>query len=179
MSTMIVATVIMPRIFLLRVAVGLIVLVLVLVSVTVFRVRFTGLPGYQVHATLGATARLILDNFRMHGTDILGPGMLVLTMMFMTVTMRVFVFMMLVLLRMIMMLVFVLMMLVFVIMVLVFVMIVAMVMTMLRGRLPRLSGDQVHTTLGATARLVLDNFRVHGADILDPGVQDRGVEILG
>ena len=98
-------------------------------------------------------------------------------MMVMAVTMMVFVFMVFVLLRMIMMLVFVLMMLVFVLMVPVLAMIVPMVM--LGGRLPCLPGDQVHATLGATTRLVLDNFRVHGADILYPGVQNRGVEILG
>jgi hypothetical protein len=102
----------------------------------------------------------------------------------MAVTMIVFVFMVFVLLRMIMMLVFVLMMLVFVLMMLVFVLMVpvlAMIvpMVMLGGRLPCLPGDQVHATLGATTRLVLDNFRVHGADILYPGVQNRGVEILG
>ena len=91
-------------------------------------------------------------------------------MMVMAVTMIVFVFMVFVLLRMIMMLVFVL-------MVPVLAMIVPMVM--LGGRLPCLPGDQVHATLGATTRLVLDNFRVHGADILYPGVQNRGVEILG
>ena len=93
-------------------------------------------------------------------------------MMFMAVTMMTFLFMVFVLLRMIMMLVFVL-------MVPVLAMIVPMVMVMLGGRLPCLPGDQVHATLGATTRLVLDNFRVHGADIVDPGVQNSGVEILG
>ena len=78
-----------------------------------------------------------------------------------------------------MMLVLIIMFMLVVMMVFVVPMFVIMVMTVLRGRFPGLVGYQIHTTFGTATRLVLDNFRVHGADILDPGVQDRGVEILG
>jgi hypothetical protein len=44
---------------------------------------------------------------------------------------------------------------------------------------PGLVSHQVHAAFWAAARLVLDNFRVHGADILNPDIQDRSIEILG
>ena len=50
---------------------------------------------------------------------------------------------------------------------------VFMVVPVLRSRLPGFPGYQVHSTLGATARFVLNNFRVHGADILNSGMQNR------
>ena len=45
-----------------------------MVTVIVARVSLfvaTGLARHQVHATFGTRARLILDHFRVHGTDIL------------------------------------------------------------------------------------------------------------
>ena len=59
------------------------------------------------------------------------------------------------------------------------VLVVSMIMAVRRGRFASLAGYQVHATLGAAARLILDNIRMHGADIFDPGMQDRRVEIPG
>ena len=53
-----------------------------------------------------------------------------------------------------------------------------MIAAAVRGRLPGFAGYQVHATFGAATRLILHNFGMHGADILDPGVHYRGVEIL-
>ncbi|PXX93697.1 hypothetical protein DIT71_02540 [Marinobacter vulgaris] len=61
---------------LLLIMVVLVLVAMVFVIMVVFMVgrRFTGFPGYQVHATFRAAARLVFDNFRMHGADILDPG---------------------------------------------------------------------------------------------------------
>ena len=62
-------------------------------------------------------------------------------------------------------------------MVLVFVIMLVFMIVVGRG-LPCLSGYQVHAAFGAATRLILDNFWMHGADILNLGVQDIGVERL-
>ena len=45
--------------------------------------------------------------------------------------------------------------------------------------IPGFARYQVHAALRAAARFVFDYFRVHRADILNPGMKDRSVEIVG
>ncbi len=96
---------------------------------------FSVLTDYQIHPALGAAARPVPDDLRVHGTGIFGPGIFLC-------------------------------------------MVVLVIVAALRGRFPGFARYQVHAAFGATARLVFNDLRVHGADILDSGMQNIGVKIL-
>ena len=117
---------------------------------------FPVLADYQVHTALGATARLVPNNFGVHGAGIFGRGIFVSVFLLVFVTVVVVV---------VLALLFV-------------IMAMFMIVAAFRSLLPRFACYQIHATFGATARLVFDNFRVHRADVLDFDVQDGGIKIL-
>lgn len=127
---------------------------------------------YKIHPALGAAARFIPDDFRVHRAGIFGPGIFVSTVVFVLITVVMVIMAMIVFMVVLRFLIMAMLVLVLVLVVLVIV-VVFMIAAALRRRFPRFPGYQVHATFRAAARLVFDNFRMHGADILDPGVQNR------
>jgi hypothetical protein len=144
---------------------------------------FPVFAGYQIHSALGAAARLVLNYFRVHGAGIFGRGLFVSMALLLPIAvilsvpvvlvMLMIVAMMVFMLLVLLMFVVVLMLVIMAVFVLMSVVLVFMSVVVFRSRLPGFAGYQIHAAFGATAWLVLDNFRVHGANILNSGMQDR------